>query len=91
MEYFMGEAKMINRPPVIACIAVLAAIFALSFLTAASADVVNIDNFAVTRDGTPLFNDSFGAGLTLAGGNPLVQFYRRERIFLMASRRTTSS
>jgi hypothetical protein len=65
-----GEAKMINRPPVIACIAVLAAIFALSFLTAASADVVNIDNFAVTRDGTPLFNDSFGAGLTLAGGNP---------------------
>ena len=82
---------MMNRGSVAVCIIVLSAIFTLGFLTVASADVINIDNFAVTRDGTPLFNDSFGAGLTLAGGNPLVQFYRRERIFLMASRRTTSS
>jgi hypothetical protein len=71
MECFVGgEAKMMNRPSVIACVVVLAAIFTPGFLTAASADVVNIDNFAVTRDSTPLFNDSFGANLTLAGGGP---------------------
>jgi len=61
---------MMNRGSVAVCIIVLSAIFTLGFLTVASADVVNIDNFAVTRDGTPLFNDSFGAGLTFAGGNP---------------------
>ena len=61
---------MMNRPSVIAYVVVLAAIFTLGFLTAASADVVNIDNFAVTRDGTTIFSDSFGAGMTLAGGSP---------------------
>jgi hypothetical protein len=65
-----GEAKIMNRPSVIVCIAVLAAIFTLGFLRAASADVVNIDHFAVTLNGAPLFDDSFGAGLTLAGGSP---------------------
>jgi hypothetical protein len=61
---------MMNRPPVIACILVLAPIFTLGFLTAASADVVHIDHFAVTLNSAPLFDDSFGAGLTLAGGSP---------------------
>jgi hypothetical protein len=84
-----GEAKMVNRPPVIACVVVLAAIFTLGGLRAASADVVNVDNFAVTRDGTTIFNDSFGAGLTFAG--EAVRFCRRDRIFLMARRRTTMS
>ena len=57
-----------GKSPVIACILVLSTILTLGFLTAASADVVNIDNFAVTLNGVPLFSDSFGAGLTLAGG-----------------------
>jgi hypothetical protein len=62
---------MANRRSVIACILVLSTILTLGFLTAASADVVNIDNFAVTLNGVPLlFSDSFGAGQTLTGGNP---------------------
>jgi hypothetical protein len=59
-----------NRPWFIAFFVVLAAIFTLGCLTAASADVVNIDHFAVTLNRAPLFDDSFGAGLTLAGGSP---------------------
>jgi hypothetical protein len=58
-----------NRPSVIVCFAVLAAIFTLGFLTAASAEIVTIDHFAVTLNNAPLFDDSFGAGLTLVGGN----------------------
>ena len=69
---------MMNRGSVVVCMTVLAAIFTLSFLTAASADVVNVDNFAVTLDGSTIFNDSSGASLTLAGGNPAVKFCRRD-------------
>jgi hypothetical protein len=61
---------MMNRPSVIVCIVVLAAIFTFGFLTAASADVATVDNFTVILNGTTIFSDSFGAGLTLAGGNP---------------------
>jgi hypothetical protein len=61
---------MMNRLSTIACIVVLAAIFTVGYLTAASADVVNIDHFAVTLGGAPLFDDSFGASQTLIGGNP---------------------
>jgi hypothetical protein len=48
----------------------LAAIFTLGFVKAASADVATVDNFTVILNGTTIFSDSFGAGLTLAGGNP---------------------
>jgi hypothetical protein len=60
---------MMNRWPLVTCIFVLAAILTLGFLRAASANVVNIDHLAVTLNGAPLFDDSFNAGLTLAGGN----------------------
>jgi hypothetical protein len=43
--------------------------FTLGFLTAASADVATVDNFTVILNGATIFSDSFGAGLTLAGGN----------------------
>jgi len=61
---------MMNLRPLSTCILVLAAIFTLGFVKAASADVVTLDNFTVTLNGTTIFDDSFGAGLTLAGGNP---------------------
>jgi hypothetical protein len=61
---------MMNRPSVISRIVVLPSDFRAGFLTAASA-IVNIDNFTVTLNGSPLFDDSSGAGLTLAVGDPL--------------------
>jgi hypothetical protein len=59
---------MMNRRLLITSIPVLAAMFAPGFLTAASADVVSMDEFKVTRNGTTIFDDTFSAGLTLAGG-----------------------
>lgn len=50
-----------NRRPLLTSGLVLAALFTLGSMTAASADVVAIDNFAVTRNGTTIFSDSFGA------------------------------
>jgi len=61
---------MMNLRPLSTCILVLVAIVTLGFVKAASADVVTLDNFTVTLNGTTIFDDSFGAGLTLAGGNP---------------------
>ena len=61
---------MMNRRPLSACMLVLAPILTLGFVNAASADVATLDNFTVIRDGTTIFSDSFGSGLTLVGGNP---------------------
>jgi hypothetical protein len=59
---------MMNHRPLSICILVTA-IVTLGFVRVASADVAVLDNFTVTRDGITIFTDSFGAGLTLAGGN----------------------
>jgi hypothetical protein len=53
-------------------ISILAAVFALGFLQPASADVATMDEFTLTRDGTLIFDDTFGAGKTLAGGTGAV-------------------
>jgi hypothetical protein len=61
---------MMDRRPLIASVLVLAAMFTPGFLTAASADVVYMDDLSLTLNGTMVFNDTFSRGLTLAGGNP---------------------
>ena len=45
------------------------AAIALAFPEIAAADVFNIDEFAVTNNGTQIFDDSFNRTLTLTGGS----------------------
>jgi hypothetical protein len=47
---------------------VLVAIFSLSFLNTASADVVNMSDFGVTLNGGTVFDDTYAANQILAGG-----------------------
>src|SRR5208283_4709986 len=42
---------------------------ALAFPSAAAADVVNMDEFAVVNSGTQVFDDSFNRTLSLVGGS----------------------
>jgi len=59
---------MTTERPLLGRISILAVIFALGFLEPASADVATMDEFTLIRDGTLIFDDTFGAGTTLAGG-----------------------
>jgi hypothetical protein len=56
-----------SRIPRITRVLGLAALFTPSFLTAASADVVNLYNFGVTLNGSPIFNDTFSQNQVLSG------------------------
>jgi hypothetical protein len=60
---------MMTRRQIVTLVVVLAAIWTPGFLTAASADTVDVANFSVILNGTTIFSDSFVAGLTLAGGS----------------------
>jgi len=63
---------MMTERASVARIAVLSVILSLGILKSASADVATMDEFTVTRDGMLIFDDTFGAGLTLAGGTGAV-------------------
>jgi hypothetical protein len=65
---------MTNRWPLVILTRILvpAAVFALGFPTAASADVVNMHNFGLTLNGSTVFTDAFGVNQVLAGGNGTV-------------------
>ncbi len=61
---------MTYRRPLTTCGFGLAAMFAPGFLTAASADVVYMDDFSLSLNSTTVFNDTFSLNQTLAGGAP---------------------
>ena len=68
---------MMDRRPLIASVLVLAALFTPGFLSAASADVVNLYNLNVALSGNPVitnpvFTDTFSANQVLAGGTSTV-------------------
>jgi len=56
----------------------------------AAATIVNADEFAVVRNGTTIFDDSFNRNITLNGGSGPLGF-PRERPSPMAPRQPTSS
>ncbi len=68
---------MMNCRPLLTGVLVLAAMFTPGFLTAASADVVNLYNLNVALSGNPVitnpvFTDTFSANQVLAGGTSTV-------------------
>ena len=63
---------MMARWPAMTRIAAVNALFTLGLMTTASADVVTMDDFSLTLNGASAFNDTFGAGLTFAGGSGAV-------------------
>jgi hypothetical protein len=63
---------MMTGRPLVGRISILAVIFVLGFLEPASADVATMDEFTLTRDGTLIFDDTFGPGNTLVGGTGAV-------------------
>jgi hypothetical protein len=60
-----------HHKSLISCALGLAALLTPGFLTAASADVVNLYNFGVTLNGNTVFFDNFNTG-TLSGGSGTV-------------------
>src|ERR1700724_2098120 len=66
-----GEAKMCNLRG-IAVVLLLAALVTEAYSLDAAGTVVNLDEFAIVRNGTTIFDDSFDRNTTLNGGSGTV-------------------
>jgi hypothetical protein len=57
-----------SRVPGVAVALLSAALVTEAYSVDAAASVVNVDEFAVARNGTTIFDDSFNRDITLDGG-----------------------